>query len=303
MDLPIASKPSDRRKYFDGVRFGAVDVFHFGGNGSQSCARKYAHIRQDRVDDFVLSIPLKAKVTLWQDGEEVSVVPDCFGFVATSRPFQARIAAETLSDDSFAAIQVRVSGPRLRQRIPRIDECCAKSISIRPGVGSIMRSLLNAALSDGAFLTELEALRFGNLLVNAFANTIVDATELPLRETPEPRSAQTRILAIAKNYIENHLSDPDLGGPMIAKHLRISPRYLQAIFAVSEETVGQFIREARLRRCREALLEPTLRTRTITTIASDWGFTSSSHFTRAYRSHFGKSPSEERRDVMQTAAD
>lgn len=76
--------------------------------------------------------------------------------------------------------------------------------------------------------------------------------------------------------------------------LRKALRHLYASFAAASTTVGAFIRGRRLLHCREELRNPNLRKQPIIQIALKWGFSGSASFTRAYRAHFGNTPSEER---------
>ena len=56
-----------------------------------------------------------------------------------------------------------------------------------------------------------------------------------------------------------------------------------------------WIRERRLERCRRDLTDPTLADWSVTAIALRWGLTDPAHFSRAFRTAYGLSPTEYRR--------
>jgi len=70
----------------------------------------------------------------------------------------------------------------------------------------------------------------------------------------------------------------------------MSVRHLHRLFAHRRCTVGDWIRERRLERCRRDLADPRFRERTITDIAFYWGFSESAHFSRSFKKQFGVSP-------------
>jgi hypothetical protein len=74
----------------------------------------------------------------------------------------------------------------------------------------------------------------------------------------------------------------------------MSPRYLRAIFATSNETVSAYILRRRLEECARELADPRARAGSITEIAFGWGFNSAPHFTRSFRERYGMSPRQYR---------
>jgi len=93
-----------------------------------------------------------------------------------------------------------------------------------------------------------------------------------------------------ETFIEEHLADPALNPATIAAAAGMSVRHLHRLFAYRRCTVGDWIRERRLERCRRDLGDPRFRERTITDIAFYWGFSESAHFSRSFKKQFGVSP-------------
>src|SRR5690606_23432267 len=100
--------------------------------------------------------------------------------------------------------------------------------------------------------------------------------------------------ARARLFIEQNLSDPDLGPHTIARSLKVSARYLRMIFAREGECISSYVLRRRLEETARQLADPRWRGRSICEIAFQWGFNSAPHFSRSFRSHFGMSPREYR---------
>lgn len=106
-------------------------------------------------------------------------------------------------------------------------------------------------------------------------------------------AARNATLHSACRYIDAHLADPDLGVTGICRYLRCSRATLYRLFN-AQGGVQEFIRRRRLVACFKAISSPAQAHRRIYDIALDYGFTSPSHFSHLFRSHFGVSPREAR---------
>jgi AraC-like DNA-binding protein len=98
-----------------------------------------------------------------------------------------------------------------------------------------------------------------------------------------------------KAWIEQHLADPDLSLEKIAKSNGVSLRHLHYLFRLTEVSVSEWILDRRLLRCYDALVRPDMRSLSVTEVAYQFGFRSSSHFSTVFRRKFGHSPSELRK--------
>ncbi|MEV0193385.1 helix-turn-helix domain-containing protein [Kitasatospora purpeofusca] len=82
-----------------------------------------------------------------------------------------------------------------------------------------------------------------------------------------------------------------LAGALRARELNFSVRTLHRAFAAVGEQVTAHIRHRRLDEARLALDEPSGRL-SITEIAAHWQFADGSHFTRAFKKRYGRTPTE-----------
>lgn len=93
-------------------------------------------------------------------------------------------------------------------------------------------------------------------------------------------------------YVQQHLRDPSLSADGIARALNCSRRHLYNAFAGEGESIAGYIQRLRLQACVRDLQQSGPHGRQITDIALSWGFGNPSHFSRVFRDHTGKSPSE-----------
>ena len=98
-----------------------------------------------------------------------------------------------------------------------------------------------------------------------------------------------------KDYIESHLTESDLSVESIADACGISLRIVHRAFALDASgSVSKYIWMRRISQCAAALQDGG-EARPITDICYSWGFSSTSHFSRLFKSHFGLSPRGYRR--------
>ncbi len=98
-----------------------------------------------------------------------------------------------------------------------------------------------------------------------------------------------------KDYIELHLSEPNLTPARVAAAMKISVRQLHLLFEPTGTSFAEHVLGRRLEECRAILGNPSSRARSVTDIAYAWGFNSVASFYRAFRQRFGVSPGVVRR--------
>jgi AraC-like DNA-binding protein len=112
-----------------------------------------------------------------------------------------------------------------------------------------------------------------------------------------PDSRRRALLERIQGFTEQHLPDAGLPPGTVAGAHHVSLRYLHKLFEAEQATVAEWIRRRRLEHCRRDLLDPSQGHETILAIASRWGLPGPQHFSRLFRSAYGCSPSELRRQA------
>lgn len=106
---------------------------------------------------------------------------------------------------------------------------------------------------------------------------------------------QGSLLQQAKRHIEEHLGHIDLDAERLCQHLHVSRSTLYRMFEPLGG-VSAYVRERRLAKVHALLTDPdgVQGRQYLARIASDVGFSSASHFSRAFREQYGYSPMEAR---------
>ena len=95
--------------------------------------------------------------------------------------------------------------------------------------------------------------------------------------------------AAARSYIEEHVTDPNLGAAQVAAAIGISERQLSRVFAADGVSVPQHILSRRLHLSYSMLSGTTAagKAETVADTAARCGFTSAAYFSHAFRQCFG----------------
>ena len=108
-----------------------------------------------------------------------------------------------------------------------------------------------------------------------------------LTDLPQP---QSKLLAPAMAYLQQHYADPTLTNEILARQSDISPAYFQRLFRKAHGiSPHQYILDVRIRRAQQLLCEGNT---TVTFIAEACGFASVYHFCRAFKQYTGQTPTE-----------
>lgn len=108
------------------------------------------------------------------------------------------------------------------------------------------------------------------------------------------RPAGSARLALARDYIERHLSDPGLSAERVAEAVGVSARHLSRVFREAGVGPARHILDRRLAEARDELADPGRGHLTVADIAHRWGFASQAHFTRVFRARYDRTPGETR---------
>ena len=180
---------------------------------------------------------------------------------------------------------------KLLSKCYNIDKLIMRPFFGIAGVGKLASQFSNSVL------TELPKLDAGS--VPDMIDTLCHLIRLTMmqfsEEEPEVSSCEVLNERI-RSYIQVHLRDPELSLERIASAFKCTKRYLHKAFEAEGTSIWKYIWQLRLERCREELLNPACHHKPITEIAYSWGFSSSAHFSAAFRQRFGATPRSYRKE-------
>ena len=118
----------------------------------------------------------------------------------------------------------------------------------------------------------------------------------------QPRRSDDDRVHRIRAFVTCNIHNPDLSVESVAAHFGLSSRYIHMMFARENDTLSAFIRGQRLERCRAALANATMQSRSISDLAFAWGFNDLSHFCRTFRRTYGVSARDYRKTALKNAS-
>jgi AraC-like DNA-binding protein len=192
-----------------------------------------------------------------------------------------------VTDSTFWSLKVPRN--RITSLLPHANRLAGAKLDNDP----MARRLLFGHLS-GTYNVDLSG---GGPAVHLYDTHIVDLLALGLgaerdtRELVELRGVGVIRRAAILYEIKNSFGDPNLSATAIASRLGITPRCVHLLLEQSGHTFTQHVLQMRLEKAAKLLGDDKHHNRRIAEIALEVGFTDLSHFNRAFRRHFGDTPS------------
>lgn len=280
--------PSDPL-HFDGTlirqRVGCLTLFEVRCAGVRVSHQRAISTRNKRPS-YQLLMPLQSEFTL-SHGDRPSRIVNCGSFCLIDReePY------EMVHGDGLRTIGVEIPRAMLESCLPRASEFAGAVLPPDSGasrvLGGLMRTLGSELNSEdaGSTLPPMIARSIAGFVAAAFAG----------QSEPSARRGARERLAAYHEYVESCLGDGDFRPAHVARHFRVSERYLRMTFQASGESFSAFLLRRRLERAAELLRNEYCATRTVTEIALECGFNSVSHFGQSFRERFGAAPRDYRR--------
>jgi AraC-like DNA-binding protein len=280
-DVRVETGPDFRGRIRSGD-FGAIRVNEFTEPPLEGI-RTPKLIRRSDPELCKIDVLMKGRFVVEQSGREASLRPGDFTFVDLSRPSHVGASESQLALVVFP-----------RSLLPLSSEEMARLTAVpmpgQNGMGSLISSLALQIVRHMDDLPPADGVRLSTLVLDLLVTHLAGRLDRPFAVAPDThRRALTYRIHI---FIEERLGDPDLSPTVIAAAHHISLRYLYKLFEAEGRTVAGWIRERRLERCRQDLLNPAQHNHTIGAIAAKWGFISPEHFSRLFRAAYQIPPGE-----------
>lgn len=224
----------------------------------------------------VLGYVVEGELTVSQGGLSVSLRRGDFAFYTGAQRY--RIVAP----GPHVYLVVRIPTASIALRHSSFADVIATDLSTVPSAGAL-RGLLAALSEPGSEPSIAASAHLGDAVVAAAHAVIADA------RVPGTAAAMSLFNSLVI-WLEGHLSDPELSAEQLAAAHFLSPRYVRRVFAANGTTVSGLVRQRRLERIRDELVDPALVRVPIRTIAERWAMPEAATFSRAFTRQFGVSP-------------
>jgi AraC-like DNA-binding protein len=258
------------------------------------CSHEIRHSRRDHDDCYLLSMQLNGTGSLHQDNRSACVNPGDMVFYDSTRPFDWSF------DTNFRQLVVRLPRESFRYQLSAPQECTARKIDSRQGMGRLVGNFLGSIIEESGTLSADAGRCVASSTVDLLAGML---SEFVLSNSGSKTNIQKFHLSRAFAYIEENIGRSSLSPEEIAHALNISVRYLHRLFMSTELSVGRHILQSRLEGCAAHLRDPRRAVQSISSIAYEWGFDNSAHFSRSFRTRFRLSAREYRAEKLTASQD
>ena len=177
-------------------------------------------------------------------------------------------------------------------RPERLFTSVATKLPTHGRLGALIAQYLRWLAGQAAGPHSAIATRMGAVTADLVATYFAELLGEP---PPIEGSPERTLLRQIKFYIKTHLGEPHLRPATIAAAHHISVRSLHKLFVADGHTVASWVRQRRLERACQDLVDPAHAGSSITTVACQWGFVNSAHFSRVFKATFGASPRDYRK--------
>lgn len=273
-----ATSPQDYRGFIREAKFGEVvltDILL----SEQRIRRRSRHISQLDKDCYYLQLLHRGHLSVLQRGETH------ISNAARGAIFSATEQYELQCHGEVRSFYLELPRDEFAQRFPREQIPVSASLNTTQGVGRIATEFCATLATEASKLDDGTRSGLGSQLMDMLAFALLAAEgDAPAAEG----SVQRARLRSVQRWIEDHIAQPNLTLEKVATANGISLRYLHLLFKHSEMSAMEWIWNRRLQLAYNRISSgngPSL-----TAIAYDHGFNSSSHFSTMFRRKYGVSP-------------
>jgi AraC-like DNA-binding protein len=253
--------------------------------GPHSVARTRRHIGSDAPDLFQLTLQLTGHGMLTQRDRQARVGPGELVIYDTRRPFTYDL------DQSHTGLVLMFPRAMLQMTERELARVTATMVSCHDGLGQVVRPFLYGLARQMEHLESRGTPRLADNVVDLIGTLLAEHAGADHSAVDDGPGLLTQRILV---HMEQRIADPRLSPEGIAAAHRISRRYLYKLLAERGYTVAGWIREQRLDRCRQDLVDPAMDHLPVGAIGGRWGFPDPAHFSHAFKAAYGMSPREAR---------
>ena len=243
---------------------------------------------------FLIQLPIQGSAQIDCDGQRFTSSPHCASVISPNTPVSMHWAA---------------NAPQIALRLERseVEDHCAQHLGHRLDSPLQFAPAFDMRSCGGAYFLQLlstlaDALACAEhpihqpLVLKQFESTLINAllygqpNNLRLHQGADSqRKLSPHFVKRTEEYMLAHAHEP-LSIEQLAEHAGVSVRTLFSGFReFRDNTPMAFLRDVRLERVRQALLQDT--PQSVTDIALKWGFGHLGRFSQEYRKRYGELPS------------
>lgn len=225
-----------------------------------------------------------------QCGREAFLRPGDFTICDSTQPYHLEF------EQAIDMMVLKIPNPVFQQHFKQNQDIYSQRFSPSDSLG--MTAVFNGFINNlwqhrDKPYTATQVQSLANSALSLLAGHFADFTSFG---SANESSVQQSLLSRMQLFIQQNLHEPNLSAEIVAKAMRISPRYLRSIFSSAGLSCVKYINEQRLHAAARLLRDPAFNQAKIIDIAFRCGFQDASHFSRRFSAHYGQSPKSFRHD-------
>ena len=256
---------------FGELRFAAFD------SSGHDIVRDKEHLASGPSDNYLISLQRKGRCRIAQGGDAFILDPGEIAIVDGQEPFRVSFP------DPVSRILAVVPKKTLDARAPWLRKLPRRKIAAGSKFAELTRLHLLELATSRHELSGTEVDLLTDSLYNLLALSLTHESSANTR-LPGPQ------LAAIVAFCRHNLGNPELSPRMVAAHFGISVRTLHSRFEQAGRTFTRWVIDNRLEASRIALRDPARRALSISEIAYHCGFNDLSHFDKAFRARYDRTP-------------
>lgn len=261
---------------------GSIDAFSAVGFRVFSVAcdshlvyRERAHI--DEEAHYLLTLQLAGEKTVEQNGRSARIRSGEFTLYDSNAPVALRVG------DGYRSLNIRFPKSDLTPQDQRLlADLAVETASVRDGLAPLVWTTLLGLGQSPDQLAPYTGVR------HSLIEMMVLMMKAQRAQLPGDAQADGKLDAI-KQFIRNHLADPELSVDAVAQANYVSVRSLHKLFSETGDTPAAWIRAQRLHEAKRILSDPLCEP-SITEIAQRCGFSSIAQFSHIFKQSTGLTP-------------
>lgn len=268
----------------DIYNLGAVNIYRIEAPSHR--VRRLSRRMNDTLDDsYKLMLQLKGHARLEIAERSFELAPGDWSL------YDPRTQYSIHNFDPASLLVVKIPRSRLSGlKVPELHSCEAPR-NDGAGLSAMLGSVLKSLSEQLPLLPDDSGNAISESILGLLTYTLA-RHQNTLKERVLPHAI---LKSRVRQYIQQHLSDNDLSLEKIANAMRCSKRYLHLAFEDESLSVERFIWKSRLEMAYQCLLSPAHALHTIAQISNACGFSSNAHFCKLFKTEYGCSPSELRK--------
>lgn len=287
-----AHGPSSFEGHVDVAPLAHILVSTYSNAPARSWRTSHQASRAHSADIF-LCLQTNGTTVISQDGRDAMLEPGDFCFVDTTSPF---IFDHPVQSEQ---IMLKVERAHLDMRFPGFRTMMAVGVNGQSAAGGLASSFIQMLPRYRDSITGIAAQRIADQTLDLAALAL---SEVASRSTSRVKLTSAAAVALVRlrRAIEANLHRNSMRCADVAAAAGMSMRYANRLLVQEGTSLERLIQQRRLEKCRDALRDPARHRTSISEIAFSWGFSDAAHFARSFKTAYGVSPREYRREGCET---